>query len=71
MRASYISYFEGYDANGRLVYSGNAPCLVTYDEVEGVNPEKLLDDYCPYLLGAAQKVCADVVGVCIKNMIKL
>lgn len=71
MKASYISYFEGYNANGQLVYSGNAPCTVTYDEAEGISPEKLLNDYPLHLLALAQKRCDDVVGVCIINMIKL
>lgn len=55
MKASYISYFEGYNANGQLVYSGNAPCTVTYDEAEGISPEKLLNDYPLHLLALAQK----------------
>ena len=71
MKASYISYFEGYDAKGYLIFAGNGACTVDYDEAEGIDPGNLLDNHNIHLLGVAQAKNAGVVRVCIKNMVRL
>lgn len=71
MKASYISYFEGYDAKGYLIFAGNGACTVDYDEAEGIDPAGLLDSHCAHLLGVAQAKNTDVTKVCIKNMVRL
>ncbi|MFP2167450.1 hypothetical protein ACLEYI_21145 [Enterobacter ludwigii] len=71
MKASYISYFEGYDEKGYLIFSGNGSCTVDYDEAKGIDPGNLLDNHCTHLLGVAQAKNRDVARVCIKNMIRL
>lgn len=71
MKTSYISYFEGHDALGAVIYNGNGTCSVEYDEVEGINPVDLLENHGNYLLGLAQEGNANVVRVTIKNLIRL
>lgn len=71
MKASYISYFEGYDANGRVVFNGNGSCVVEYDEAEGIDSGDLLGSHCNHLLGVAQEKNSCVVRVVINNMMRL
>ena len=71
MKASYISYFEGYDATGHVVFAGNGSCMVEYDENEGIDPGGLLDNHCAHLLKVAQAKNTNVVMVYLKNMMRL
>lgn len=71
MKASYISYFEGYDATGGLILGGNGSYMLEYDEVEGVEPAGLLEDHVNHVLGVAREKDANVVSVIIKNISRL
>ncbi|EJT5104033.1 hypothetical protein IGG11_001495 [Escherichia coli] len=71
MKVSYISYFEGYDAQGSCIFAGNGACSVECGEAGEIDPANLLDNHCSHLLGVAQEKNADVVRVYIKNMIRL
>ncbi|HCW0178848.1 TPA: hypothetical protein OW286_002188 [Citrobacter freundii] len=71
MKASYISYFEGCDVNGRVVFAGNGSCTVEYDDSGYIDPSGLLDSHCAHLLNVAQAKNSSVVMVYIKNMMKL
>lgn len=71
MKASYISYFEGYDVTGYVIFAGNGSCMVEYDENEGIDPGGLLDNHCAHLLKVAQEKNTSVVRVCLKAMMRL
>ncbi|HFJ4333487.1 TPA: hypothetical protein ACG1T0_000229 [Enterobacter hormaechei] len=71
MKASYISYFEGYDAIGRMIFNGNGSCTVEYDEQKGIDPQELQLAHCECLLKVAQAKNANVVRVTINNLMKL
>lgn len=71
MKASYISYFEGYDATGHVVFAGNGSCSVEYDEIRGINPAELLDSHGAHLLKVAQAKNPGVTRVYIKNITRL
>lgn len=71
MKASYISYFEGYDAQGYVVFAGNGSCMVEYDESGGIDPGNLLKSHRDHLLGVAQAKNNSVVSVYIKSMMRL
>ncbi|EMC8108070.1 hypothetical protein ACEZEZ_09425 [Kluyvera ascorbata] len=71
MKASYISYFEGYDINGRVIFAGNGSCTVEYDEAGGIDPDGLLNNHCAHLLKVAQAKNTSVARVHIKNMMRL
>ncbi len=71
MKASYISYFEGYDALGRMIFNGNGSCSIEYNEEEGIDPEVLKVAHCECLLKAAQAKNPSIVRVTINNMMKL
>lgn len=71
MKASYISYFEGYDAIGRMIFNGNGSCSIEYDEEEGIDHEGLRVAHCEFLLKSAQAKNPSVVRVTINNMMKL
>jgi hypothetical protein len=53
MKSSYISYFEGYDAEGRIVYNGNGSVTVEHGAGQCVNPDELKDQHCAYILEKA------------------
>lgn len=71
MKSYFISYFEGYDANGRLVFNGNGSSSIEYDDAVGINPTELLDGCCEHLLKVAQDRNPDVVRVAILNLMKV
>lgn len=71
MKASYISYFEGYDAIGRIIFNGNGSCSIEYDEEEGIDPGGLQVEHCECLLKVARAKNPSVVRVTINNMMKL
>ncbi|WP_393948400.1 hypothetical protein [Kluyvera intermedia] len=71
MKTGYISYFEGYDVDGRMIFNGNGSCSVDYDAVEGIDPHELHISHCEHLLKVAQAKNANVVRVAINNMMKL
>ncbi|EHP1875593.1 TPA: hypothetical protein ACP7U9_003235 [Escherichia coli] len=67
MKSSYISYFEGYDAEGRIVCNGNGSVTVEH----GADPDELKDQYCAYILEKAKQNNSLVTRIVIKNLMKL
>lgn len=50
MKSAYISYFEGYDAKGNLIYNGNGAATVEHGDGECIDPSELKDQHCTFLL---------------------
>ncbi|WP_436882808.1 hypothetical protein [Enterobacter asburiae] len=71
MKASYISYFEGYNAIGAAVFNGNGSVTVEFNPDEGINPEELLNKHIECLLKVAQEKNSRVTRVVIKNISRL
>ncbi|MGR7280842.1 hypothetical protein ACU61T_20520 [Klebsiella aerogenes] len=71
MKSAYISYFEGYDVVGNLVYNGNGAVTVEHGNGECLDPSELQDQHCDYLLKKAKEVNSHVTRIVIKNLMKL
>ena len=71
MKASYISYFEGYNAIGNVVFNGNGSVTVNFNPDEGIDPEELLNKHAECLLKVAQEKNGRVTRVVIKNISRL
>ena len=71
MKSSYISYFEGYDAEGCIVYNGNGSVTVEHGAGQCVNPDELKDQHCAYILEKAKQNNSLVTRIVIKNLMKL
>jgi len=71
VKASYISYFEGCNAAGHVVFAGNGSATVEYDDGDCVDPGGFLDSHKAALLKAAQAKNPGVVFVYIKNIVRL
>lgn len=71
MKSAYISYFEGYDAAGYLIYNGNGAATVEHGSGECIDPSELKDQHCDYLLKKAKETNSLVTRIVIKNMMKL
>lgn len=71
MKASYISYFEGYNAIGNVVFNGNGSVTVNFNPDEGIDPEELLNKHIECLLKVAQDKNGRVTRVVIKNISRL
>lgn len=71
MKSSYISYFEGYDAEGRIVCSGNGSVTVEHGAGQCVNPDELKDQHCACILEKAKQNNSLVTRIVIKNLMKL
>jgi len=70
MKSAYISYFEGYDAVGSLVFNGNGEVTVEHNG-ECIDPSALKDQHCDYLLKKVKEVDSSVARIVIKNLMKL
>lgn len=71
MKSAYISYFEGYDAEGRLIYNGNGTATVEHGDGECIDPSELKDQHCDFLLKKARETNNLVSRIVIKNLMKL
>lgn len=71
MKASYISYFEGCNATGHVVFAGNGSATVEYDDGDCVELGGFLDSHRAALLKVAQAKNPGVVVVYVKSMMKL
>ncbi|HBR3209701.1 TPA: hypothetical protein RR046_004006 [Klebsiella pneumoniae] len=71
MKSSYISYFEGYDAEGYLIYSGNGAATVEHGDGECIDPSELKDQHCDFLLKKARETNNLISRIVIKNLMKL
>lgn len=71
MKSAYISYFEGYDAVGNLVFNGNGAATVEHGNGECIDPSELKDQHCDYLLKKVKEIDSSVARIVIKNLMKL
>ncbi len=71
MKSAYISYFEGYDAKGNLIYNGNGAATVDHGDGECINPSELKDQHCTFLLKKTRETNNLVSRIVIKNLMKL
>lgn len=71
MKASYISYYEGYDVTGKVIYNGNGSFMIEYDEVEGIDPSGILTGHSASLLEDSQKDNPFIVRILIKSIARL
>ncbi|MDU1198741.1 hypothetical protein [Kluyvera ascorbata] len=71
MKASYISYFEGCNATGHVVFAGNGAATVEYDDCDCVDPGGFLNSHSAELLKVAQAKNPGVVVVYVKNIVRL
>lgn len=69
MKASYISYYEGYDSNGHVVFNGNGSVTIEYSDC--VDPDGLVKSHSEALLAWAKERNNAVVRVVIKGLTKL
>lgn len=70
MKASYISYFEGCNSTGHVVFAGNGSATVEYADGDCVDPGEFLDSHTAALLKVAQAKNPGVVVVYVKSMMK-
>ncbi|HBM2951887.1 TPA: hypothetical protein LVL69_002393 [Klebsiella oxytoca] len=71
MKSSYISYFEGYDAAGYLIYNGNGAATVEHGSGECIDPVEFKDQHCDFLLKKAKETNSPVTRIVIINIMKL
>ncbi|HBQ1652529.1 hypothetical protein [Klebsiella pneumoniae] len=71
MKSAYISYFEGYDAVGHLIYNGNGAVTVEHGDSECIDPSELKDQHCDHLLKKSKETNSLVTRIVIKNLMKL
>lgn len=69
MKQGYITYYEGLNDKGVVIFNGNHAVCADYEEF--VESNELLDGCLKYLLGYAQERNPNVKRVVIKNMFKL
>ncbi|HEC0400352.1 TPA: hypothetical protein R1R37_001108 [Klebsiella aerogenes] len=68
MKSSYISYFEGYDAEGHLIYNGNGAATVEHGDGECIDPSELKDQHCAFLLKKLKKPTILFPGLLLKTL---
>lgn len=71
MKSAYITYFEGYDVAGNLIYNGNGAATVEHDSGECIDPAELKDRHCDFLLKKAKETNSLVARIVIKSLMKL
>lgn len=69
MKQGYITYYEGYNKDGVVIFNGNHTATTEYEDY--VNPEKLLDSMVEYIQEAAKSKNPLVVRCVIKGLFKL
>ncbi|MDQ9126916.1 hypothetical protein RDT67_10790 [Serratia fonticola] len=69
MKASFISYYEGYDSRGHTVFNGNGFATIEFDEF--IDPKDFAESHCQKMLSIAREKNQEVVRIIIKNLIKL
>lgn len=68
-KQGYITYYEGVDELGQVVFNGNHAVNVDYEDF--VHANELFDGCMEYLLTFAQERNPKVKRVVIKNLFKL
>ncbi|HID3426732.1 TPA: hypothetical protein ACXE0P_001403 [Klebsiella pneumoniae] len=68
MKSAYISYFEGYDAKGNLIYNGNGAATVDHGDGECIDPSELKDQHCTFLLKKPEKPTILFPGLLSKTL---
>lgn len=71
MKSSYVSYVEGYDTTGQLIYNGNGAITVEHNPGECIDPTDITDKHCAYFLEKAQESNSLITRIVIKNLMKL
>jgi len=70
MKHSYISYYEGLDINGQVVFQGNGSHLVTVEKEEP-SPHEVLAAVNQYLMQGAKENNSTIAKIVIKGLFKL
>ena len=71
MKSAYISYFEGYDAAGNVIYNGNGAATIEHGSGECIDPAELKDQHCDFLLKRAKEDNSLVTRIVIISLMKL
>lgn len=70
MKVSYISYYEGLDINGEVIYQGNGSHLVSAEKEEPY-PHEILAAINQYLINGAKENNPSIAKIVIKGLFKL
>lgn len=69
MKSSYITYFEGYNKDGNVIFNGNGAACVEHGGF--IDPNELLNSHITANLELAKKHNPLVVRIVIKSLTKL
>ena len=70
MKASYISYYDGLDEKGKVVFQGNGSHIVN-SETEEPSPHEMLAAINQYLIKSAKAHNPAIARIVIKGLFKL
>lgn len=70
MKVSYISYYEGLDVDGKVIFQGNGSHLVSAEKEEP-SPHEILAAINQYLIKGAKENNPAIVKIVIKGLFKL
>ncbi|MGX5100131.1 hypothetical protein [Enterobacter cloacae] len=71
MKTGYISYFEGYNSTGQLIFNGNGTITIEHEPDAFLDPEEVRAGHLEHLLKVSQEKNSQVVRITIVGLFKL